>query len=58
MKSTFTALFALTLTLAAQQPDVFRAWDRDQNGQLSRDELPEGLRKNFDRVDTNHDGSI
>ena len=44
----------------AQRPEVnrFEKWDRDKSGGLSRDELPEPLRKNFDRVDRNGDGVI
>jgi acetyl esterase/lipase len=42
-----------------QEPtERFRLWDRNQDGKLSRDELPEGARANFDRVDTDHDGFI
>ena len=43
----------------SQEPtERFRLWDRNQDGKLSRDELPEGVRANFDRVDTNGDGFI
>ena len=43
----------------SQEPtERFRLWDRNQDGKLSRDEVPEGVRENFDRVDTNGDGFI
>jgi acetyl esterase/lipase len=42
----------------AAPTERFRLWDRNQDGKLSRDELPEGARANFDRVDTNGDGFI
>ena len=37
---------------------AMKRWDRNGDGRLSRDELPERLRKNFDRVDRNGDGFI
>jgi acetyl esterase/lipase len=36
----------------------FNAWDQNNDGQLSLQELPENLRRNFDRVDTDKNGSI
>ena len=51
-----------TLTEAADkpaQPDArFKQWDSNSDGKLSRDELPKGLRGNFDRVDTDKNGFI
>ena len=47
--------FSLTVSLFA---DLFDDWDRNKDGTLSRDELPEQFRANFDRVDTNYDGLI
>lgn len=42
-----------------QEPDpLFQSWDRNGDGQLTRDELPEAVRGNFDRVDLDHDGLI
>lgn len=37
---------------------LFRQWDKNGDGKLTRDELPELVRPNFDRVDTNSDGVI
>ncbi len=44
----------------AQQPgrELFDRWDRNGDGKLTRDELPERLRPNFDRVDADGDGVI
>jgi acetyl esterase/lipase len=41
-----------------QQRDPFQRLDRDGDGKLSREELPEGLRNAFNRIDANGDGSI
>jgi len=43
---------------ADQRPDPFDRWDRNADGQLTRDELPAPLRPNFDRVDADRDGVI
>ncbi|MDP6634941.1 MAG: alpha/beta hydrolase fold domain-containing protein [Phycisphaerae bacterium] len=37
---------------------LFKKWDRNSDLKLSRDELPEGPRRNFDRVDTDKNGFI
>ena len=36
----------------------FDQWDRNDDGKLTREELPGALRKNFDRVDRDGDGFI
>jgi acetyl esterase/lipase len=46
---------------AFAQPDPrenFDRWDRNGDGQLSRDELPSGVRGNFGRLDANGDGAV
>ena len=40
------------------QERAFRAWDRNHDGMLERNEVPPGPRKIFDRVDRNKDGKI
>lgn len=46
--------------LGRQRPgsDFFQKQDKNGDGKLTPDELPEPLRRNFDRVDTNRDGFI
>ncbi len=61
MKPKPFALLSVLLLLsspALAQTSRFDNWDKNQDGKLSREELPEPLRKNFDRVDKNGDGSI
>jgi len=52
------SLCVLLAVSAGAQDDRFRNWDKNGDGKLSREELPERLRRNFDRVDANRDGSI
>ena len=48
-----------TLLLHAQAPATpFDRWGRNRDGKLSKEELPEPLRRNFERVDTNGDGFL
>jgi acetyl esterase/lipase len=54
-----------TVILGASRPchgqpaqDLFDRWDRNGDGKLTRDELPQGARPNFDRADANDDGVI
>lgn len=47
--------------VAMAQPDPrenFDRWDRNQDGTLSREELPPGVRGNFERLDGNSDGRV
>ena len=45
--------------LARRQSEQFFArMDKNKDGKVSRDELPEGMRGVFDRVDRNQDGAI
>ncbi len=54
----FVAL-PIQVLIAQNSPSTrFDRWDQDKNGKLTRNELPENLRRNFDRVDTNQDGFI
>jgi acetyl esterase/lipase len=53
------ALSATVGTVRAQDPgQMFRRLDRNNDGKLTRDELPEGMRGNFDKVDADKNGSI
>jgi acetyl esterase/lipase len=49
---------ALVVSAAAVENDPFNQWDQDKSGTLTRDELPEPLRRNFAAADTNRDGVI
>jgi acetyl esterase/lipase len=42
----------------AQKSSTFDRWDKNNDGQLSRDELPAGARRNFEKVDTDNSGFI
>ena len=37
---------------------LFSRFDRDKDGDVTRDESPERLKSNFDRIDTNGDGKL
>jgi len=57
--SALIALFLFAASAVGQQPaHRFDRWDRNGDGRLTQNELPQGLRANFDRVDTNDDGFI
>jgi acetyl esterase/lipase len=50
---------ALAQPQQTQSPgDVIRRFDKNGDGKLSREELPEQMRAVFDRVDTNQDGFV
>ena len=38
--------------------EFFEMYDKDEDGTISRDELPERFRHNFARIDTNNDGKL
>jgi acetyl esterase/lipase len=50
--------FALTIPAFSQAPSRFDAWDKNRDGKLAPDELPEQARKNFNRVDRDGNGFI
>lgn len=45
-------------TQVSPQERSFRAWDKNRDGFLERNEIPPGPRQIFDRVDRNQDGRI
>ncbi|HEX3656130.1 MAG TPA: alpha/beta hydrolase fold domain-containing protein [Pirellulales bacterium] len=57
-KALFASLLLCTPVFAQEPGGQFKLWDKDQDGKLTRDELPEFLRPLFDQIDTNKDGSI
>lgn len=51
----------LVAAVAMAQPDPrenFDRWDKNRDGMLSREELPDGVRGNFNRLDANSDGHV
>ena len=56
---TVTLTILLTTSLAfAQQRSSFDQWDKNRDGKLAREELPQGAKRNFERADTDRNGSI
>ena len=52
---------ALGLVVSAQESrneESFRNWDKNKDNKLSKDELPNNAKRNFERVDTNKSGFI
>ncbi len=41
-----------------QNRSPFDAWDKNRDGQLTREELPPNIRRNFEKADANSDGVI
>jgi acetyl esterase/lipase len=65
MKNSVLLLLTATAISHAQLPDpekkaalMFEKVDLNQDGKISREELPERLRANFDRADADKDGGI
>ena len=59
MRLAATITLLVTGTLAsAQENSPFDRWDKNHDGKLSREELPESARKNFEKVDKDSDGWI
>lgn len=57
----FVLIFTLIATVDfsfSQQQSRFDHWDKNKDGKLSKEELPEGARRNFAKADKNSDGSI
>jgi len=50
--------FFIVLSTSFVHADTFDSWDKNKDNVLSRDELPQRIRANFDRADTNNDGKI
>ena len=66
MKRLITAVLILACNTLSEHSEArelrpdrrFNEWDRNKDGQLTREEVPERNRKHFERVDTNSDGVI
>jgi len=50
--------FATPAGKAQQRDDNFKKWDRNKDGKLARDEVPQRGRAQFDKMDTNRDGFV
>ncbi len=54
-----SAQVVLAQKTSQAKPDKrFKMWDKNEDGKLQRSELPEAIRKHFDKVDRNKDGVI
>jgi len=59
MRTVCAVLLLASLALAQDRAtQIFNRWDKNGDGKLTREELPAGVRVNFDRADTDRDGSI
>lgn len=47
-----------TATTTVQVERMFQFFDRDRDGELSKEEMPERLRPGFDRMDTDSNGAV
>jgi len=57
MKTLLAILLVSTSTTFAQQRQ-FEKWDKNNDGKLSKNELPKPFQKNFTKVDTDNNGFI
>ena len=46
------------MSAAERATHLLEEWDTDKDGKLSKDEAPERMLPDFDRIDTNHDGFL
>jgi acetyl esterase/lipase len=51
-------LFALSAVVVSADEALFKRWDKDKNGQLSREEVTGPMRRHFERVDIDGSDSI
>ena len=62
MKPSILVLLLMQLlipaSLFAQNKSPFDAWDKNGDGQLTKEELPPNVRQNFEKADANNDGMI
>ncbi len=62
MKPSILVLLLMQLlipaSLFAQRKLPFDAWDKNGDGQLTKEELPPNVRQNFEKADANNDGMI
>lgn len=57
-KSIFCTLGLLLWSTAAQAQSLFDAWDKNKDGQLTKEELPPVAKRNFEKADKDGDGFI
>ncbi len=62
MKPSFLVLLLIPLLIptsaSGQSKSPFDAWDKNGDGQLTKEELPPNARQNFEKADANSDGAI
>jgi len=62
MKPSILVLLLMQLLIPAspfaQRKSPFDAWDKNGDGQLTKEELPPNVRQNFEKADANNDGMI
>ena len=59
MKKLLLGFLLLSLSgLHAAPVEQFETWDKNDDGKLTKDELPKQLQRNFDHVDKDNDGFI